>query len=194
MSRTLTLAAVILAAVGPAFAADQAQLQSASAKLAGSLGSQLKSRLEAALAAGPAPDAIGVCQSIAPEISKQLLEQSGAEVGRTSMRVRNPGNAPDAWEQAVLADFERQKAAGADMSKVERGEFVQVNGKKAYRYMRPIMTAELCTKCHGTSVDPGVQAAIKAAYPSDQATGYSAGDLRGAFTVSWPDADAARIP
>jgi len=43
----------------------------------------------------------------------------------------------------------------------------------------------MCLKCHGTEQDipDGVKALLKAEYPQDQATGYSAGQIRGAISI-----------
>ncbi|MGM0774574.1 MAG: c-type heme family protein, partial [Pseudomonadota bacterium] len=38
--------------------------------------------------------------------------------------------------------------------------------------------------CHGKSIDPEVKAKLDELYPEDQATGFSEGDLRGAFVVT----------
>lgn len=46
----------------------------------------------------------------APAMAERLSRASGAEVGRTALRVRNPANAPDAHERAVLERFVRQLA------------------------------------------------------------------------------------
>ena len=50
--------------------------------------------------------------------------------------------------------------------------------------MKAIPTGEVCLKCHGSNVAPDVKAAIGELYPEDQATGFKAGELRGAFSVS----------
>lgn len=52
--------------------------------------------------------------------------------------------------------------------------------------MKAIPTAALCVKCHGETIDPEVEAKLKALYPNDQARGFKEGDLRGAFTLSTP--------
>lgn len=41
----------------------------------------------------------------------------------------------------------------------------------------------------GLIVTPEFAPAIAAHYPSDQATGFAAGDLRGAFVIEWPSRD-----
>jgi hypothetical protein len=52
--------------------------------------------------------------------------------------------------------------------------------------MRPIPAGGVCLACHGPAeVLPNeVKQALKTKYPNDQATGYTAGQLRGAFSVS----------
>ena len=45
-----------------------------------------------------------------------------------------------------------------------------------------------CLKCHGApdQLGPGVEEAVMAEYPYDQAMGYAKGDIRGAWTVKIP--------
>jgi hypothetical protein len=50
--------------------------------------------------------------------------------------------------------------------------------------MQAIPTGALCLQCHGENISPEVQAELARLYPEDKATGYSAGDIRGAFVVT----------
>jgi hypothetical protein len=50
--------------------------------------------------------------------------------------------------------------------------------------MKAIPAAKICLTCHGTNLDPALAAEIDSLYPGDKATGYSEGDLRGAFWVT----------
>ena len=43
-----------------------------------------------------------------------------------------------------------------------------------------------CLACHGETLAEPVAQAIDRLYPEDQARGYQPGDLRGAFTITWP--------
>ncbi len=55
----------------------------------------------------------------------------------------------------------------------------------AFRCTKAIPTAaEPCLMCHGSGLDPALKAEIERLYPDDQATGFKAGELRGAFTVT----------
>jgi hypothetical protein len=43
----------------------------------------------------------------------------------------------------------------------------------------------MCLACHGQTLAPGVAEVLAREYPRDAATGFSAGQLRGAFYVVW---------
>ena len=65
--------------------------------------------LQAGLKAGGPTEAIAVCKDKAPAIAKSEQQKSGwADVGRTSLKLRNPANKPDDWELAVLNKFEQR--------------------------------------------------------------------------------------
>jgi hypothetical protein len=145
--------------------------------------SEFAARMQSALQQGMASSgpvgAIGVCKDIAPDIAARLSAESGAAVGRTSLKVRNPVNAPEAWQEDVLRDFESGNSQ----------EFFARTGQSGARYMKAIPTGGLCLNCHGTVLPPEVAARLQEAYPDDEATGYYLGDIRGAFSVVWPDTD-----
>jgi hypothetical protein len=151
------------------------------------LGGALKSVLVAAMQAGGPVSAISVCNAKAPQIAGAISVRHGWEVGRTTLKVRNPANAPDAWERAVLERFERERAAGAAAASLEFAETVQTEDGSVFRYMKAIPTGEVCLTCHGTALAPEVGERIAALYPRDQATGFGVGDIRGAFTISIPE-------
>jgi len=150
------------------------------------LGGQLKGELTQAIAEGGPIAAINVCYLRAPEIAAQLSQDSGARVGRTALRVRNPSNAPDELERTVLEQFAADLGAGPidrpleAVFEIRRGDAVE------RRYMRAIPTDALCLTCHGKIIAPELAAAIARDYPGDQATGFEQGQLRGAFSVVWP--------
>jgi hypothetical protein len=149
--------------------------------------SRLQSELQKAIRAGGPVKAIEVCQRKVPAIARDLSDKTGWDVGRTSLKVRNPKlDAPDTWEEQVLRKFEARKAAGEDVQAMAYAEIVNKGGRKHYRFMKAIPTGPLCLACHGTSVTPEVAASLHNLYPNDLATGYEFGDIRGAFTLSKP--------
>jgi hypothetical protein len=175
-------------ALAGATAADELAQRTEGARAAvAAFGEKLRGELIAALEAGGPPRAIEVCNLKAPGIADEISKKQGWRVARTSLKVRNPANAPDAWEKAVLEKFEARKAAGEDPAKIEHAEFATEGGKKVFRYMKAIPTAEKpCLACHGSVIAPEAAAVIARHYPNDQARGFKAGDIRGAFTVVQP--------
>jgi hypothetical protein len=147
----------------------------------------LKGALKTAIQSGGPVSAVEACNVKAPEIAAALSADSGWDVGRTSLKLRNPEtNTPDVWEQAVLEKFEERKQAGEPVEAMAYTEIVETNGSKTFRFMKAIPTAEVCLACHGTDITPEVAAAIDRSYPNDQARGFKVGDIRGAFTLSKP--------
>jgi hypothetical protein len=159
------------------FADDDALLAS-SREIVARFTLQLQAALQDAMATGGPTNAIGVCKDSAPDIAANLSRESGAQVSRTSLKLRNPANAPQDWQMAVLKDFELPAASP---------EYFEQSGKNGFRYMKTIVTGPLCLTCHGTDLSESIQAELDQAYPNDRARGYRVGDVRGAFSIVWPD-------
>lgn len=176
--RTLpTLLCLLLA--GTAQAADDLQALTAEGKaLIPPFQQQLMATVKQAMQSGGPVMAVESCQLLAPQIASEH-SQAPWTVGRTSMQVRNPANAPDAWEEQVLLEFAEQQANGQPLAGMQKVE--TVDGE--LRIMQAIPTGEPCLACHGKNLKPEVAAAIDQRYPKDQARGYDAGQLRGAFTL-----------
>jgi len=186
-SAAAALAAFLLVA-GAAHAGepDPAQIGQARAAVK-ALGAGLKRQLIAAIKSGGPIAAIGVCRTIAPVLAERVGKEHALKIGRTALRVRNPANAPDAWERAVLQDFAAKIKGGADPAGLEHAETVTgKDGATVFRYMKAIpMASRPCLACHGAP-EPSLKAEITRLYPDDAATGFKPGELRGAFTVTAP--------
>ena len=177
----------IVALALPALAATELdQRVAASRQVIKAFAGNLKEHLIAGIKDGGPVNAIGMCQIVAPDIAASQSLASGWRVGRTSLKTRNPANAPDDWERMVLADFERRKAAGEAAKTLDYAAFELLDGQRVFRYMKAIPTAELCTKCHGSEISPAVVELLALHYPQDRARGFAVGDIRGAFTLSKP--------
>lgn len=149
------------------------------------LAKALASRLKASMRAGGPLAAIDTCHVEAPGITETTGEAEGLVVARTALRVRNPANTPDEWEQTQLERFSTALAEGAAPGSLSALERVDTGGgDHVWRYMQPILTGGLCLQCHGDVLAPEVAAAIAERYPNDQATGFALSSLRGAFTVT----------
>lgn len=187
MHNMTRLATALMVALSTAAMADSTADANDEAKaLVKQFATSLKAELSSAMKSGGPITAVEVCQEKAPAIAAELSEQSGWEVGRTSLKTRNPNNAPDAWETEVLEQFESRKGNGEDVETMAYSAVVEDDGTKHYRFMKAIPTASVCLTCHGTNIDPDLAKVIDEAYPDDQARGYLGGDIRGAFTLSKP--------
>lgn len=139
------------------------------------LGQRLSQRLVTTIQDEGIVAAVRVCSEEAPQIASEVAEQYNVDVGRTSFRVRNPANTPPPeWAQPWV---EAREPGPATLLNNETHELAE---------LAPIQTAQLCTRCHGAreTLDEGLLAALDAAYPEDQATGFEEGELRGWFVVS----------
>ena len=184
--RKLLLSLTLLASLN-AFAGEAPGLAEAR-KVAGSVPPKLLQVLTEEIAKGGTDGAIAVCREKAPQMAKAASEQSGWNIRRVSLKNRNPKALPDAWEQAVLQDFDARAKAGEPAAKLERGEVVADGGGKSYRYMKALPTNELCMNCHGPAerIAPAVKARLHELYPDDKAVGYAPGEIRGAITLKRP--------
>ncbi|MEZ5540943.1 MAG: DUF3365 domain-containing protein [Pseudomonadota bacterium] len=186
MNRLIVM--TLLLAGASAGLADTADPRLAASRAAAQeLGGALKSVLLSAMQAGGPVAAIGVCNTKAAQIAGAISTRRGIDVGRTALKVRNPANAPDSWERGVLERFAQEQASGVAVDKLEYAETVTTDNGSVYRYMKAIPTAEMCLACHGSNLAPALTERLAELYPQDQATGFAVGDIRGAFTISFPE-------
>ena len=147
-------------------------------------GQALKSELVSAMQSGGPLAAIEVCNTRAPLIADAVSLQQDVRVSRVSLKNRNPSNAPNDWQAEVLSSFEQRKSDGENPAQLTWQETVETASGQEFRFMKAIPTAGLCLQCHGQALAPAVAEKLNELYPEDQATGYSEGDLRGAFVVT----------
>ncbi|MEM7613214.1 MAG: DUF3365 domain-containing protein [Pseudomonadota bacterium] len=160
--------------------ADALERKAQGRKISQQFAAQLKAALQTAMQNGGPVAAIDVCKDEAPRIASALSRSTGASVRRTSLKYRNPGNAPDEWEADALRAM--AQAAGANAP----AEAFTIDPVRGSRYLRAIPTQPVCLVCHGEVLADDVAAAIDEHYPHDIARGYSVGDIRGAFSIRWP--------
>ena len=153
---------------------------------AGTLAGDLQTQLLGALDRGGPLAAVAYCADSAQALTARH-QADGIAVRRVGTRLRNPANAPDSLERALLAAFKIARAIGtlpAETVLVVLG----ADGTPELRYLKPIVIQERCLTCHGAraAIPEPVRRLIAERYPADSATGYRAGDLRGAVTARLP--------
>lgn len=186
------LAAILLAAPAAAEGPEalDARAKEAQAKEAKAVIKRLATGLQTELKAakterGPG-GAVKVCQQLAPQIAAELKEETGWEVRRTALKVRNPKNRPRPQELQVLKAYAARAARGEALAEMETAQVEVRDGERGVHFMKAIPVQEACLGCHGSELAPGVAEALSAAYPEDQAVGFAEGDLRGAFSLFKP--------
>ena len=91
------------------------------------------------------------------------FEGSYGDKGKTtSLKLMNPNNAPDAFEKAVLQEFEK-----SDKPKEYYEKIKNTQGQMELRYMKPLIVEKSCLKCHAHQ-------------------GYKIGDARGGISIVLP--------
>lgn len=190
MKKQIALAALLTLSSASAFAADDlAKYKDESRAIVGPFVQKLIAENKKAVTEGGPESAVKVCKDIAPAMAGEVSRMNGLRLTRVSLKVRNPllGTA-DAWEQKQLKEFEKRAAKGEDTDKMEAAEIVKEPAGQYFRYMKAIALKPGCIACHGkpTDINENVKARLAEDYPHDQATGYEAGQIRGAVSIKRP--------
>ncbi len=80
----------------------------------------LSTKLQEALQQGGVKQAIAYCQLAAIPLTDSLSVAQGAEIRRTSLKFRNPQNAPTPTEKRILEEYEKTIKAGKALKPLVR--------------------------------------------------------------------------
>lgn len=141
----------------------------------------LSQALLTAIEVGGVEHALQFCNVQALPITDSMAQVFQADIQRVSLKNRNPANFPDSVETTIIQLMEQKML---QMGKANDTLFVTDDGQ--ITYMAPILMAPPCLQCHGNEgqeLTTQTRSTIAALYPSDKATGYSLGDLRGMWRV-----------
>jgi hypothetical protein len=181
------LAALCFIGFSTAQAQDSDLLSQSRATSLGML-KELGQKLQSAMADGGAVNAIGVCNTQAPEIAGRVSAQNQVKLSRVGTRARNPVmGVPNDWQAKALAQFDAALARGDKPADMEFSEtVVKPDGSKEFHFAKPIVMQPMCVACHGSSdqISPEVKSKLSELYPNDKAVNYQPGQLRGAVVLS----------
>lgn len=152
------------------------------------IGRQMVHELQGAIASKGLPAAIGLVHLKEFSPFAPLPGQPRLTAARfTSLQLRNPANAPDAAEKAVLEKISTALQEGDDVPSLLLQKLSTPGQPDEWRAYRPLVALPLCLKCHGPmdGLPPEVRTAMAARYPQDQAQNYKAGTWRGLIRVSF---------
>lgn len=162
-------------------AIDDTALQAEAISIVKQFGGTLKPLLKESIVTGGLNHAVDICSIQAPQIAEQLSKESGWSVKRVSLKPRNNLLATaDPFERKVLQQFDQRQQAGELPDKMSYAETTATE----FRFMKAQGVDGLCLGCHGKVISSEVQNALKQYYPNDIATGYSLGQVRGAFSLT----------
>ncbi len=141
----------------------------------------LRQKITETVAEKGATVAINDCGLVAREILQRIGRETSTELKWTSMRVRNPLNAPTYEELEMLRILDK-------LQRTQKlpDEIVLRQGEKI-TLARPIIMQASCLACHGAkeNLSADVRRVLSAKYPRDEAIGYRTGDLRGMVSATF---------
>ena len=145
----------------------------------------LSSNLSGALNEGGVSHALEFCNIEAMPLTDSLSTHYGIEIRRASHRPRNPQNQADSLELASIKAYINQLEENGELK-----PFVYSRRGQILFHATIRIAGDLCLNCHG---DPGTDIAqtdlevIRNLYPEDEATGFELGELRGIWSIGFPE-------
>ncbi len=146
----------------------------------------LRAKMSASMQEVGPSGTLAVCYYQAQALAGEVEANQGVRVRRTSLRLRNPRNAPDPYERDLLVRLGKLHQEGKLPPEVFEEQYAE--GKRIYRYAKPLLVESLCLTCHGRGeeIPEEVRRELEIRYPDDGATGYRTGELRGIVSVVIP--------
>ena len=119
-----------------------------------------------------------VPQVVATQVARRITRDSSYYVRQVSLRYRNPGNRPDAYEAEQLARFPKNRAT-------ETSRIIKIKGQEVFRYMLPMFAEQSCLECHGTY--DAAPLFVRQRFPRGHYSyNYRIGEIIGAVSVTIP--------
>jgi hypothetical protein len=151
------------------------------------VGMSLVSEVSSTIAKQGVEKAVEVCHLKALPLTGEIIAGMPriTAVKRTSLKLRNPANAPDEAEKRALDRFAWKLDDGNPPSVlIQRLDHPAVGTE--WRVYRPVVILQQCVTCHGAveNQPPGLRATLQERYPDDAASGYRLHDWRGLIRVS----------
>jgi hypothetical protein len=147
------------------------------------------SQVAAAMQKGGVESALKYCHEAAYPLTDSIALAHGVQVRRVAERHRNPKNAPNSeLEKTIFAQFVSSSMASPMKPIVQEDK-----NEGVVHYFKPIyLGMPTCLKCHGTvgeSLATSDAELIDKLYPEDKAKGFSEGEFRGLWHLTFVLAD-----
>ena len=126
--------------------------------------------------------AVKFCNIKAYPLTDSMAVGYNAKIKRVSDKPRNPQNQADQEALIYISMYKHQLKQNKNLEAVVKEE------KDSVQFYYPIVTNQLCLKCHGEKVkditEP-VYESLQELYPADRAVGYSENEVRGVWNISF---------
>lgn len=150
-------------------------------KLTGTLMSHLARQIETH---GPA-GAVEYCSLQALPLTDSIARAEKVQIKRVSHRPRNPQNAANERELALIEKYREEMADGQALE-----PHLRKTENEVQFYAPIVLSMPTCLKCHGqpgADIDSATRQVLQQRYPEDRATGFSLGEIRGLLVVNFPE-------
>lgn len=145
----------------------------------------LKRELKQAIRDGGLEHAVTFCNTRAMEITDSISLAEQVILKRLAKKNRNPLNETNEEEGMIYKGFIMSWLSG-----VSPKALVSWDDQGRPVYFNPIMTEAACLNCHGSvgeEVSPGLAEKIAELYPDDKAVGFKLGEIRGMWSITFPE-------
>lgn len=126
--------------------------------------------------------ALSFCNVQAMPLTDSMATKHNASIKRVSDNFRNPANEANKEELEYISLFKQIVGNG------EEPEPLVVEENEKVNFYYPIVTNDMCLKCHGTpgkEIQAETYKEIKALYSKDKAIGYEVNEVRGMWSISF---------
>jgi len=144
---------------------------------------EISGQLIAQMKEGGPAQAIPFCNQKALAITHQLSEKYKVTIKRTSDKLRNQQNTPSERELEIIQDYKNSLANNMELKPI-----VELDNTAKKHFYAPILLKAECLVCHGNlneTIGLETAAIVKSLYPNDKAIGYTEGDLRGIWSITF---------
>ena len=145
----------------------------------------LSSNLMGAMQEGGFEYALQFCKVEALPLTDSLSTHYGVDLRRATHRPRNPINRADSLEMETIRHYIAQ------INNQEQPAPVVHRSDDQLIYHAPIVINNgMCLNCHGdtgSEIQQERLEMIRNLYPNDEATGFDMGDLRGIWSIEFPE-------
>ena len=143
----------------------------------------LGGQLTKSMKEGGVVKAVPFCNTMAMPLTDEMSEKYNASVKRTSHKFRNEKNTPNDDESRILNEYKNILEANEQPVPV-----VELDESGKPHFYAPILLQQKCLACHGKvgeNIAVRTDSIIRSYYPNDLAIGFSEGDLRGIWSITF---------